>query len=203
MRLSELEKYERIFIQPHDNPDPDAIASAFGLYTFFKERGSDAKIVYSGRSRIQKSNLVLMINECEIPIEYVEEGTDFGDALLISVDCQLGEGNVSCLKAEHTAIIDHHQGEGIAEYKEMCPYLGSCATLVWSMMLKEGFDIDDKIKLGTAFYYGLMTDTSNFMELSHPLDRDMMENVKYSKPLVKLFSNSNISLKIMFKITEM
>ena len=195
MRLSELLRYNNIVIQPHDNPDPDALASAFGLYTYFTSFfGKTVKIVYSGRSKIQKSNLVLMINECEIPIEYVEKDTDFGDALLITVDCQHGEGNVSNLTASTIAIIDHHQGTGVSDYREVAPYLGSCSTLIWSMMMKEGFFIDDNLKLGTAFYYGLMTDTGNFMEVSHPLDRDMIDSVKYSKSLIKYFTNSNISL---------
>ena len=195
MKLSELLEFDKIIIQPHDTPDPDALASAFGLYTYFSSfDGKDVKIVYSGRSQIQKSNLVLMINECDIPIEYVEKDTDFGDALLITVDCQHGEGNVSNLKAKTVAIIDHHQGTGVGDYREVAPYLGSCSTLIWSMMMKEGFFIDDNIKLSTAFYYGLMTDTGNFMEVSHPLDRDMIDSVKYSKSLVKSFTNSNISL---------
>lgn len=194
MRLSDLERYNNIIIQMHDNPDPDAIASAFGLYKFFIDRNKRTKIVYSGRTTIQKANLVLLIKECEIPVEYVEPGTDYGDSLLITVDCQYKEGNVSELKAAHIAIIDHHQGVGEGDYKVVLPYLGSCSTLVWSMMMKEGYNIDDDIKLGSAFYYGLMTDTGNFMEVSHPLDRDMMDTVKYSKPLIKLLSNSNISL---------
>ncbi len=194
MRLSELEKYDNVVIQMHDNPDPDAIASAFGLYRYCQDKLVKAKIVYSGRNQIQKSNLVLMIKECEIPIEYVEADTDFGDSLLITVDCQHGEGNVTNLTAKHIAIIDHHQGVGEAEIKEVHPYLGSCSTVIWMMMVKEGFNIDDDVKLGSAFYYGLMTDTSNFMEVSHPLDRDMMDSVVYSKTLIKLLTNSNISL---------
>ena len=196
MKLSELNNYSNIIIQTHDNPDPDAIASAFGLYTYFKAFDhSDVKIVYSGRSKIQKSNLVLMIKECDIPIEYAEKDTYYADSLLITVDCQHGEGNVSNLNADSVAIIDHHQGTGFGDYREVAPYLGSCSTLVWSMMMKEGFSIDDNVKLGTAFYYGLMTDTSNFMEVSHPLDKDMRESVKFSKSIVKMLSNSNISLQ--------
>lgn len=195
MRLSELEKFNDIVIQTHDNPDPDALASAYGLYMYFQDRNCNAKIVYSGQTEIKKSNLVIMIKECKIPIEYIEANTDLGDVLLITVDCQYGEGNVSFLKAAHTCIIDHHQGEGLADYREVEPLLGACSTLVWNMMVKEGFDFDDSVLLGTAFYYGLMTDTGNFSEVTHPLDRDMMDTIKFSKPLIKIFSNSNISLQ--------
>jgi len=194
MRLSELEKYEKIVIQAHDNPDPDAIASSYGLYLYFKSKDKDVKIVYSGRNLITKANVLLMIKECNVPIEYIEENTDLGDVLLITADCQYNEGNVSKLFASHIAIIDHHNGVGEGDYREVHPYLGSCATLVWSLLLKEGFDVDDDILLSTALYYGLMTDTSNFLEISHPLDRDMMDSLIISKAKIKLFSNSNLSL---------
>ena len=38
MRLRDLLKYETIVIQCHDNPDADAVASGFGLYTYFKKK---------------------------------------------------------------------------------------------------------------------------------------------------------------------
>lgn len=194
MKLSDLHKFNDITIQTHDNPDPDAIASAFGLYKYFTSIGKTAQIVYSGRARIQKSNLILMIKECSIPISYVDANEFKVKELLITVDCQYKEGNVTDLVAEDVAIIDHHQGIGVGEFEEIRPSLGSCSTLVWQLMKDEGYDFKSDVLLGTALYYGLMTDTGNFMELSHPLDRDMMDNLAISKSLVKGFSNSNISL---------
>ena len=90
MRLRDLLKYETIVIQCHDNPDADAVASGFGLYTYFKKNNKNVRFVYGGRFVIQKSNLVLMLRELAIPIEYVTtlEPPD----LLITVDCQYGEG---------------------------------------------------------------------------------------------------------------
>lgn len=195
MTLKDFDIFNSITIQAHDNPDPDALASAFGLYKYFKSKDKDVEIVYSGRNKIQKANLVLMIQECGIPVQYVKDYCFEAKELLITVDCQHGEGNVTNLNADKVAIIDHHQGLGVADYTEICPYLGSCSTLVWTLLEKEGFKVKEDVLLGTALYYGLMTDTSGFMELSHPLDRDLMDSVEYSKSLIKLFSNSNISLE--------
>jgi len=39
-RLSDLEEYNPITIQCHDNPDADALASGFGLYLYFTEKGN-------------------------------------------------------------------------------------------------------------------------------------------------------------------
>lgn len=199
MRLSDLERYDQITIQCHDNPDADTLASGYGLFCYFKSKGRQVRLVYSGRNRIQKSNLCLMVEKLKLPIEYIESSggrTVDVEGLLITVDCQYGSGNVTGLKAENVAIIDHHQldREAIA----MCiinPNLGSCATLVWKLLLEEGFDIGSDAYLGTALYYGLYTDTNQFSELYNPLDMDMREAVNADKGLITLFRNSNISLK--------
>ena len=110
MRLRELLKYDDIVVQCHDNPDADAIASGYAVYRYFKEQGKRVRLVYGGRYKIGKSNLVLLISELAIPIEYVE--TLERPKLLVTVDCQYGEGNVTRFEAEEIAVIDHHQVSG-------------------------------------------------------------------------------------------
>ena len=39
---------ERVFIQTHNFPDPDAIACAYGLSELLKAKGIDAEICYKG-----------------------------------------------------------------------------------------------------------------------------------------------------------
>ena len=62
MRLRELLGYNSIVVQCHDNPDADALASGYGVYTYLKEQGKDVRFVYGGRYQIQKSNLVLRVS---------------------------------------------------------------------------------------------------------------------------------------------
>ena len=52
MKLSKLESFHQIVIQIHDNPDADAVGSGFALYTYFKEKGKQVRLVYSGRIRL-------------------------------------------------------------------------------------------------------------------------------------------------------
>lgn len=205
MRLTELQHYHSVTIQCHDNPDADAIASGFALYSYFASLGKQVQLVYAGRNQIQKSNLLLMVDKLHIPIIYIgdikaytqQEPTGKTPGLLITVDCQYGAGNVTCLPAEDVAIIDHHQVE--VENVEKCeinPHLGSCSTLVWNMLRDVGYQIEDT-KLGTALYYGLYTDTNQFSEIYNPLDMDMREAVPCEKTLITLFRNSNLSLQEM------
>lgn len=196
MKLAQLEQYDPITIQCHDNPDADALASGFGLYTYFKDRGKNVRLVYAGKNRIQKKNLTLMVDKLDIPVIYLQDTTIPIKGLLITVDCQYGAGNVTRLSAENIAIIDHHQIEiSDIPMSEIRPDLGSCSTLVWQMLKEEGFSFTGKYGLGTALYYGLFSDTNQFSEIFNPLDMDMRDTIPCEKSLISLFKNSNISLQ--------
>lgn len=71
MTLKDLEAFDPVTIQCHDNPDADALGAGFGLYAYFKSLGRQTRLIYSGRNPIQKSNLKIMIDELHIPVEYV------------------------------------------------------------------------------------------------------------------------------------
>lgn len=198
MKLKDLLQYNDIVIQCHDNPDADALASGFGLYTYFKSEGKNPQFIYRGRNAVQKSNLQIMLKELKIPISYEPEYNRTPE-LLITVDCQYGQRNVTATPAENVAVIDHHQKTvDLPDLSEVRSNVGSASTVVWDMICKEG----DKAKelfagnteLSTALYYGLYTDTSKLSEVSHPLDRDMMDELIINKSLIVTMSNSNISL---------
>ena len=197
MRLSDLLRFNPITIQCHDNPDADALASAYGLYKFFESKGKSVRMVYSGRFEIQKANLALMIDKLNLPIEYMslEDGEKL-EGLLITVDCQYGAGNVTRLDADVVAIIDHHQVEITNQpLSRIESRFDSCATLVWCMLREEHYPVEDDMVLSTALYYGLYTDTNQLSELSNPLDMDMRDGLEYNKHLISQFRNSNLSLK--------
>lgn len=194
MRLKDFLSYETIVVQCHDNPDADAIASGFGVYTYLKENGKNVRFVYGGRYMIQKSNLVLMVSELGIPIEHVDQ-LEKPD-LLVTVDCQYGEGNVTRFDAKQIAVIDHHQISGtLPNLSEVCSNLGACATVVRELLAAEGIDINTDKKLATALYYGLLTDTNQFTEVSHPLDKDLRDDAAFERSLITRFRNANLSLK--------
>ncbi|HEX3023229.1 MAG TPA: DHH family phosphoesterase [Lachnospiraceae bacterium] len=193
MRLNELLHFNKITIQSHDNPDADSLASGYALYQFFKDKGKEVQFVYSGRYQIQKSNLLLMIEKLNIPIRYVEKAHIEG--LLITVDGQYGSGNVTLLEAQEVAIIDHHQEEVKGyERTEIRSYLGSCSTLVWHLLGFEDYNVNGDVNVATALYYGLYTDTGQFSEIFHPLDKDMRDSLHFDQTVISLLRNSNISL---------
>ena len=200
MKLNELLKFNDIVIQCHDNPDADALASGYALFWYLNKMGKQSRFIYRGKNKIQKSNLMIMVEELEIPVSY-EPDFDYVPELLVTVDCQYGQKNVTYTEAKNVAVIDHHQlTVDVPELSEIRSNIGSCATIIWDMIRDEGLSVDDNKLLSTALYYGLYTDTNRLSEISHPLDRDMQDMLIINKSLVTRMSNSNISLEEL-KIT--
>ena len=195
MKLSDLLVFNSIVIQCHDNPDADAIGSGYALYSYFKEKGKKVRFIYSGKNRITKSNLVYLIKTLEIPIEY--ETLDIGDPdLLLTCDCQYEEGNITLFTARNVATIDHHQvakGKKLPVLNEIRSGMGSCCTIVWDMLKKEEFQPSSEVC--SALYYGLFTDTNSLSEISHPLDRDMMDDIFFDPTLLRRLNGMNITLE--------
>lgn len=195
MRLKDFLHYETIVIQCHDNPDADALACGFGVYLYLQSHGKKPDLVYAGRNRIRKTNLVMMVEDLDIPIRHVQS-LEKKPELLIMVDCQYGGGNAVCFEAENVAVIDHHRVcTQLPKLSKVQSNLGACSTLIWQMLKKEGFDVHNNQKLSTALYYGLYTDTSALTELAHPLDKDLRDEAGYDVQLMRRYRNANLSLE--------
>ena len=194
IKLSEFTEYGDMVIQCHDDPDADALASGFALKWYLDKKGINARFIYGGRNNVQKSNLVLMMERLNIEAEYITE-LEKKPELLVLVDCQYGQSNVKKFEAEKIAVIDHHQVSGkLPEMSEVRSNYGACSTILYEMLLKEGFDINEDVNLATALYYGLMTDTNGFSEIYHPSDKDLRDFAKYSQTEIVLYKNSNLSM---------
>ena len=195
MKLSDLLAYEDIVIQCHDNPDADALASGFALWWYLTKNDKEPVFIYRGINEMHKSNLLIMVDRLNIPIQYEPE-FDRVPELLINCDCQHGQRNVTDTDAKNIAIIDHHQItiDQLPRLNEVRSSVGSCATVIWNLMKEEGINPNEDKALATALYYGLYTDTNRLSEISHPLDRDMLDDLVFNKSIVTEMCNSNISL---------
>ena len=198
-KLSDLLAYDGIVIQCHDNPDADAISSAFAIHTYLSRNGKASKMIYSGIEKIKKRNIQLMLEWLNITVEHVRDAEEFPKpGLLICVDCQYGEGNVTRIEADAVAIIDHHLE--VAEQYDLGviqSHLGGCATLVWNLLRAEDFDFAANKDVPAALYYGLLTDTNDFSEINHPLDKDMRDSLQVfcDRGIVKRLRMCNLTLE--------
>lgn len=193
MFLARFLRYEKICIQCHDNPDADALASGYALYYYFRRNGRSVELVYGGKNTITKPNLLLMIRELQIPVKHVTELPECD--LLITADCQYGAGNVTHFEAPVVAMVDHHQcGIMQDENSYIRSNLVSCSTVVWDLFRQGGIDVNENLKLSTALYYGLYSDSNQFEELFHPLDKDARDSLQRDDALLFQLMNTNLSL---------
>ncbi len=198
--LHQLDGYRQVIIQCHDNPDADAIGSAFALSRYFGSKNISSQIVYGGR-RISKSNLTAFVEALAVPLRHLDDKKQElaeilarEDTLLLTVDCQHGAGNVTRLSGRKICVIDHHLKEtDLADYERIESYLGSCATVVWRMLQEAEYDLEQDGESSTALYYGLYTDTNSLAELFHPIDRDMLESLRFDHRLIRRLKGSNLS----------
>lgn len=198
MKLSSLEKYDSIVIQMHDNPDADAVGSGYALYKYFQSRGKQVRLVYGGLSKITKSNIRILIERFKIPVEYINEpDTRIGvPELLLTVDCQYGEGNVQHIEASEVAMIDHHNtGRESDELCEIRSDIVSCATICYDLLKAEGYDVNADVAVATVLYYGLFMDSNEFSEVRHPLERDMLDFLKIDDQLLNRVTHANFTLE--------
>ncbi len=168
VRLAEFEAvisaYEKILILTHDNPDPDAIGSAFGLYKLISEKyGKDVRIGHGGI--IGRTENKLMIMNLNIPIysmQLIADSSIFDSVIL--VDTQ-PEANYHTLPepVEIIAVFDHHPSVSTGEvnyFQELRSNIGSSSTIITHYLEAADFEISEA--LATALFYGIKTDTMDF-----------------------------------------
>lgn len=191
--LQQLLPYHRITLQCHNDPDSDTIASAYGVYCYLKDHGAEVSMIYSGPSMIKKTSLKMMIRECSIPLQYVQELPETD--ILVTVDCQYGEKNVQFFEAPELAVIDHH----IRAISEVSPlYLinnsyQSCSTIVWELLQEEHYPLESNSGLLSSLLFGLYIDTSAYQDLYNPADLTMKKSLPDKDALLNRLVKSNMT----------
>lgn len=173
-KLSELItllKGHRVFIQTHNFPDPDAIASAFGLQVLLERFMIPTTICHHGN--IERTATANMVAEFGIKMVVASEITDMTpEDYIITVDSQKGNSNILTLSGSEVACIDHHPTFCSADYKyKDIRIVGSCATLIADYYMSYKMDMPQDV--ATALLYGLKMDTKDFKRGVTELDIDV------------------------------
>jgi len=163
---------DKVFIQPHNVPDPDAIAASFGLQYLLKIRGINAQIVYE--NEIEKANSSKMLELFGIQLSLASEVSTLGEEdWTVLVDVQKGNSNVTDLVTDEVAVIDHHEYMGNNGYKleDIRSEVGACSTIITEYFVENSIDIPRKV--ATALLYGIFMDTDNLTRGVSELDINM------------------------------
>lgn len=151
---------EAALVLTHDNPDPDAIASAAGL-GFLIERLSGIPVTIAFGGIIGRAENRSLMEELGVPfarIETVEVAPGTAWAL---VDTQPGTGNNS-LPADQKAalVLDHHpprETSESADFMDIRPDYGASASMIVEYLRAAKLEPDRR--LATALFYGIQSET--------------------------------------------
>lgn len=163
---------DEVFLQPHNVPDPDAIASCFGLQTLLALRDVKSVIVYE--NEIEKANSIKMLNLFGIEMRPAGSVITLGaEDWVVLVDAQKGNSNLTDLATDEVACIDHHEYQGNKGYRfeDIRPEAGSCSAIIADYYFEAG--IVPEPKVATALLYGIFMDTDNLTRGVDNLDIDM------------------------------
>ena len=162
----------RVFIQTHNFPDPDAISSAFGLQYLLKINGIESVICYKGK--IDRYNTMKMMELFNISAVNVDKmGEELFGKEIILIDAQKKSGNTYDLDGEEIISIDHHPIFAHVEYlySDIRSDVGACASIIASYFFEN--DIEMPVNVATALLYGIKIDTAQMTRGVSKLDLDM------------------------------
>ncbi len=160
---------DEAFIQPHNVPDPDAIASSFGLQVLLGKLGVKTVIVYE--QELEKANSLRMLETFGIEMSPASEVETLGaEDWTVLVDVQKENSNLTDLVTEEVACIDHHNDNGFDDYrfKDVRAEYGSCSSLIaeyWN-----DADLVPPTNVATALLYGIRSDTDGLSRGVHIRD---------------------------------
>ncbi len=170
---------DQVLILPHNDPDPDAIASAFGLKKLLNQRTTlPVEIAYQGIiGRAENKALVRYLGR---PLRPLTRATLQRSACIALVDTQPGTGN-NPLPADMTPhiVIDHHAWRDettAAAFYDVRPDFGSTSTIVAEYLQAAGI-VPDRM-LATALFYGIKTDTMGLVRGATPADVDTFHTLQ-------------------------
>jgi nanoRNase/pAp phosphatase (c-di-AMP/oligoRNAs hydrolase) len=183
---------DEVFIQPHNVPDPDAIASSLGLYHLLSERGiGKLGIVYD--QEIEKANSLRMLELFEVPLIRAKDASTLGaEDWAVLVDAQKGNANITDLPTDEVAVIDHHEYLGDRGYRlaDIRPDVGSCSAIIAEYYFENR--ITPPRLVATALLYGIFMDTNDLTRGASRLDIDMfyqLYNLSDMELIVELRGN--------------
>lgn len=169
--------HKHVYIQTHNFPDPDAIASAYGLQQLLRYFNIEATVCYQGE--IERFNTNYIIDKLEIKFSKL---VDINEALqkddeVILVDSQKFNSNVVDIPGEEIASIDHHPTFIPAEYRfaDIRPDVGACASIIASYFFDNDIPMDNRTALVLTF--GIRSDTAKLSRGVSQLDMDMLSRL--------------------------
>ncbi len=177
-----IEKYDRIILHRHQNPDGDALGAQLGLYHLIKEN-YPAKQVFAVGDGSRRYGFMLDGKE----MDAVEDGL-YADALAIVLDTSASAliADDRYKTAAASARIDHHIFcEKICDTEVTDTSFESCAGMIAAMARECGWRVPPQA--AKALYTGMVTDSGRF---------------RYDSTTAETFALASFLMQIPFSTSE-
>ncbi|ARS91369.1 DHH family phosphoesterase [Natrarchaeobaculum aegyptiacum] len=146
----------------HDNPDPDAIASAVALVDLAESVGLEAEACYSGEISHQENRAMVNLLDLDLrnlgPEDSLTEFSSF--ALVDHSRPGVNDGLPEELQVD--VVIDHHPPRGPVPgtFVELRDHVGATSTILTEYVHR--LDVEFDVATATALLYGIRIDTDDF-----------------------------------------
>ena len=157
-----LSDHHNVLVLTHNDPDPDALASAYGigrLLRAYRQKGQRIDMAFGGLlARAENREMVRALRLRFRRVEHLN--LDEFDAIVL-VDTQPGAGNHALPEDRlPDIVIDHHPRLKLTSevaWADVRPSYGATSTIVAEYLAAAGVPWDQR--LATALFYGIRTDT--------------------------------------------
>ncbi len=188
---------KHVFIQTHNFPDPDAIASAFGLSVLLEHYNISSSICYKGKiERFSTNGFIRNLGIELTELDTVENMSEADEIIL--VDSQKGNSNIVNAAGEEIICIDHHPtfDNGCKvnyRYSDIRPEIGACSTIIAKYYFENNIEMNTRV--ATALLYGIKTDTVGLSRGVSQDDVDMYQALFRMCDMSLIHSLEHCSLK--------
>lgn len=190
-KLVELLKGHIVFLQTHNFPDPDALASAYGMQMFLNAHGVKSTICYAGK--IDKSSTKKMLEEFQIEAVNIDDIPDMAEQdYIVTMDAQKYNSNITDFIGDEVAAIDHHPTTVPCSYRysdiRIC---GACCSIVTDYYIQSHTTLDTNT--ATALLYGLKMDTDSFNRGVTDFDIEMfgyLHKLADNQKIISMYHNN-------------
>jgi nanoRNase/pAp phosphatase (c-di-AMP/oligoRNAs hydrolase) len=169
--LALLSAWKKILILPHDNPDPDALASAAALRALIAQKLKTVPIIGLG-GIVGRSQNRALVSVLEIPLVPVEQLFPNFEGAVILVDTQPGRANNALPRSvTPVAVIDHHPDSGYmggVSFVDLRPDYGATSTILVEYFQEAEVPLSPRV--ATALFYGISSETQHLGRETKPAD---------------------------------
>ncbi len=148
-----LAKYPKITVLSHINPDPDAIGTALGVYSWLKEQQYTVEVVNA------TEDIPLFLDFLP-SFSKIKRKMDFEDSLIISCDCGSVDRLGFSVEGREIVNIDHHATNKQFGLLNIVDKEAVASSEVAYRLLKTLHPVSRESAI--SFYAALISDTRNF-----------------------------------------